>query len=126
MTQMTDLGKKILIIDPDQNERTVTAAFLKAENYRVEVVDGLTPAIKKLSDNQYNCLLLDVDLPEMKGYDAVTILKNLAAHTKIIITSKNNSKELEAKVREQDIFFYFIKSFGKDELKMAIKNAFEK
>jgi len=123
---MTDLAKKILIIDPDQNERMVTAAFLKSENYAVEAVNGLAPAIKKLSDNQYFCLLLDVDLPEMQGYDAVPILKNLDARMKIIMTSKNNSKELEAKVREQDIFFYFIKSFGKDELKMAIKNAFEK
>lgn len=121
-----ELTKNILIIDPDQNERTVAAAFLTAENYTIEAVDGLTPAIKKLSDNQYFCLLLDVDLPEMKGYDAVPILKNINPDMKIIMTSKKNSKELEAKVRAQDIFFYFIKSFGKDELKMAIKNAFEK
>jgi hypothetical protein len=40
------------------------------------------------------------------------------------MTTQKNTRELEAKVREQDIFFYFIKSFGKDELKLAIHNAF--
>jgi len=65
-----------------------------------------------------------VDLPEMKGYEAVSILKNIHPQIKIIMTTTKNSRELEAKVREQDIFFYFIKSFGRDELKLAIQNAF--
>jgi hypothetical protein len=42
------------------------------------------------------------------------------------MTTKKNTKRLEAKVREQNIFFYFIKSFGKEELKLAIRNAFSK
>ncbi len=67
-----------------------------------------------------------VELPEMKGFEAVSIIKNIDADTKVIMTTKKNTKELEAKVREQDIFYYFIKSFGKEELKLAIKNAFSK
>ena len=67
---------------------------------------------------------MDVDIPEMKGYEAVSILKNLDPQIKIIMTTKKNTKKLEAKVREQDIFYYFIKSFDKEELKMAIHNAF--
>ena len=59
----------------------------------------------------------------MKGYEAVAIIKKIDPHLKIILTSKENSKELETKVREQNIFFYFIKSFEKEELKLAIHNA---
>ena len=59
----------------------------------------------------------------MKGYEAVAILKRIDPGIRIIMTSKANSRELEARVREQDIFFYFIKSFGKDELRLAIQNA---
>ena len=62
----------------------------------------------------------------MKGYEAVPILKNLKPEIKIIMTTQKNTKELEAKVRSQNIFFYFIKSFDKDELKLAIFNAFKK
>jgi two-component system response regulator PilR (NtrC family)/two-component system response regulator HydG len=116
--------KKILIIDPHHDERTVMAAFLRGQDYQVETGDSLTEAIKKLSNGDFACLILDVDLPEMKGYEAVSILKNLKPHIKIIMTTQRNSKELEAKVREQDIFFYFIKSFGKDELSLAINNVF--
>ena len=67
---------------------------------------------------------MDVNLPEMKGYEAISIIKNIDPEIKIIMTTKKNTKRLEAKVREQDIFFYFIKSFEKEELKLAIHNAF--
>ncbi|MDH5705926.1 MAG: response regulator, partial [Candidatus Aminicenantes bacterium] len=79
-----------------------------------------------VSEGCFNCLIMDVNLPEMKGYEAVSIIKSIDPKIKIIMTTKKNTKSLEAKVREQDIFFYFIKSFGKEELKLAIHNAFSK
>ena len=86
----------------------------------------LVDAIKKISEDVFVCLILDVDLPEMKGYEAVSLLKTIDPDIKIIMTAKKNTKRLEVKVREQDIFFYFIKSFGKEELSLAISNAFNK
>jgi len=115
--------KRILVIDPNTKIRKDLETFLKNENYYVETGRRLTEAIKKISQGYFDCLILDVDLPEMKGYEAVSILKNLDPKIKIIMTAEKNTKRLEAKVREQNIFFYFIKSFGKDELKLAIKNA---
>jgi len=123
---VTDTEKRILIIDPDAKERENMAIFLKKENYYVETGKGLPEAIKKISEGCFNCLIMDVKLPEMKGYEAVPILKNIDPKIKVIMTTKKNTKRLEAKVREQDIFFYFIKSFGKEELKLAINNAFNK
>lgn len=116
--------KRILIIDPSPKERRGLSQSLKNEDYHIETGRNLSEAIKKISAGGFNCLVMDINLPEMRGYEAVSILKNLDPKLKIIMTTKKNTKKLEAKVREQDIFFYFIKSFGKDELKLAIKNAF--
>ena len=121
-----NLENKILILDPNHDERTVMAAFLKGQDYQVETTDTLADAIKKLSNGDFACIILEVDLLEMKGYEAVSVLKNINPGIKIIMTTQRNSKELEAKIREQDIFFYFIKSFGKDELSLAINNVFNK
>lgn len=117
--------KRILIIDPDPRERRHLAQLLKSEDYHIETARNLSEAIKKVSEGSFDCLVIDTHLPEMKGYEAVSILKNLDPGLKVIMTTKKNTKRLEAKVRQQDIFFYFIKSFGEDELKLAIKNAFE-
>jgi len=118
--------KKVLLIEPDRRDRQNLAAFLKRENYKVETGKSLPEAIKKLSEGCFECLIMAVDLPEMKGYEAVSLVKSIDPDIKVIMTTKKNTKRLEAKVREQDIFFYFIKSFGNEELKMAINNAFTK
>jgi DNA-binding NtrC family response regulator len=123
---MTVQEKRILIIDPDRKERQNLKAFLVKENFLVESGKGIPDAIKKISEGYYDCLIMDVDLPEMKGYEAVSILKNIDPSIKVIMTTKKNTKRLETKVREQDVFYYFIKSFGKNELKIAINNALNK
>jgi len=121
---MASSEKKILIIDPDPRERRELAARLEDELYTIDTGKNLSEAIKKITEGNYHCLLMEVDLPEMKGYEAVSIVKSLDPKLRIIMMTKKNSKKLEAKVRAQDIFFYFIKSFGLEELKLAIKNAF--
>jgi len=123
---MIDPEKRILIIDPDEKDRRELVSFLEKEKYYVETGRGLHDAVRKISEGCFNCLIMDVKLPEMKGYEAVSILKNIDPNIKVIMTTKKNTKRLEAKVREQDIFFYFIKSFGNEELKLAINNAFNK
>ncbi len=123
---MVDKEKRVLIIDSNIPERTVMATYLKSENFYVETGRGIKDAVKKISEGHFGCLIMDIELPEMKGYEAVPILKSIDPQIKIIMTTKKNTKSLEAKVRKQEIFFYFIKSFDKEELKLAINNAFSK
>ena len=120
---MMDSEKRILIIDPDQDDRNVMATFLRQHNFSVETGKGLSDALKMVSEGCYDCLIMDVDLPEMKGFDAVSIFRSIDPKIKVIMTAKKNSMELETKVREQDIYYYFIKSFGKEELRLVINNA---
>ncbi len=115
---------RVLIIDPDTRERRDLAHFLKKDSYTLETGKNLSEAIKKVSEGGFDCLVMDIDLPEMKGYEAVPILKNLDPRLRIILTTKQNDKRREAKARAQDIFYYFIKSFGRDELRLAVKNVF--
>ncbi len=123
LLEMNRTKKRTLIINPDSTERMVMAAFLKSKNFSVKTGKGLVDAIQKISEGKFDCLIMDVDLPEMKGYEAVSVLKKICPELKIIMTAKKNTKSLEMKVREQDIFFYFIKSFPKEELILALNSA---
>lgn len=123
---MTNTEKRILIIDPNTKDRNELKHCLLNEHYQVETGKNLADAVQKISEYCYDCLILDVDLAEMKGYEAVPILKCIDPQLRIILTTQKNSKRLESKVREQNIFFYYIKSFGKEELMLAIHNAFHK
>jgi len=116
--------KRVLIIDPDTKFRKSLCHLFGGEGYSIDGSKCLTEAIQKMVQTNYHCVIMDVNLPEIKGYDAVSILKNMDPKLKVIVTTEKNTMKLEAKVRSQDIYYYFIKSFGLDELKTAIDHLF--
>jgi DNA-binding response OmpR family regulator len=113
----------LLIIDADAKYRNELLNNLKADGYEVDCSNNLTKAIKKMLRNNYRCVIMDVFLPEMRGYEAVSIIKSIDPAVKIIIMTAKNTIKLESKVRQQDIYYYFIKSFGLEELKTAIESS---
>jgi len=118
--------KRILIVDPDPDTVQEYVSLISDEGYDVDACTRIGEAVNKIEDVKYECVIMDVDLEDMKGYDAVAIIKAINPKIEVILTAKENTKELEAKVRSQDIFYYYIKSFKKEELMMAVNNIFKR
>lgn len=120
---MKQENKDILIIDRDTITGKKYQLMFQKLGFTANTCSGLSVAVQKIKKCRFNCIIIDVDLPEMKGYNAIKLLRMLDSTVKIIVTASNNTKELETKIREQNVFFYYIKSFEIDELKMAVCNA---
>ena len=118
--------KRILIVDPDSKATQELSSLFANQGYDVETSEGLTKAAERLNDVKFDCVIIDVDLPEMEGFKAAPILKAIDPQVRIIMTSAKNTMDLEEKVREQDIFYYHIKSFDPEELQEAVRDVFEK
>lgn len=115
----------ILVVDPDPKAVEAWRACLAIQGLNVESVPGVKEAAEKLKVLRCCCLVIDVDLPEMKGYEAVPILQAIEPNAKVIITAAANSRDLESKVRQQDVFYYHIKSFSASELASAVSDALQ-
>ena len=119
-------SRKILIIDPDRDTQKKLFSLFCGEGYQVEISEELTNGLQKLEEIRFDCLVMDVELPEMRGYKALPIIRTVAPKIDVIMTAARNTPELEARVREQDIFYYYIKSFGEEELILAVHDVFKK
>jgi DNA-binding response OmpR family regulator len=86
-------------------------------------VDTITDVLMTLQTEKVNVLVMDVSLPESLGYDAISIIKGLYRKLPIIVTADENNPEQESRIRRKGIFYYHVKSFGIDELMLAIANA---
>jgi CheY-like chemotaxis protein len=118
--------RKILVVDSDTEvARELSSLFIK-EGYDVETSACITKAAERVKNVHFDCVIMDVNLPEMMGYEAVSILKAIDPKVQIIMTSADNTPELEAEVRKQNIFYYYIKSFDSEELKEAVRDVFKK
>ncbi len=121
-----DKSKKVLIVQPD-NKAALKLYFLFAdEDYDIEISRRFSEAAEIVKNVKFDCVIMDVNLPDMKGYEAVPIMKTIDPKIQIIMTADQNTRELETKVRKQDVFYYYIKSFDYRELKLAVRGVFEK
>ena len=118
--------KRILIIDPDIMSIYPLYSDLVRRGYTVETSINIREAVDRIKDIKFCCVIMDVDLPRIKGYDAVSILLAIDPDLKIIMTSNKNSIEIEAEVRKQDIVYYYIKSFDRGELVEAVNDVYQR
>jgi two-component system phosphate regulon response regulator OmpR len=93
------------------------------KGYKVRAVENIKDVFLTLQCEKINVLVMDVCLPEEMGCEAISIIKTMYRNLPVIIITDENNPELESSVRQMGIFYYHVKSFGMDELMLAITNA---
>jgi len=82
---------KILIVEDEKELSKSMIAYLKAESYSCELAGDVKTATAKIESFDYDCILLDISLPDGNG---LTLLEALKADKKtdgvIIISAKNS------------------------------------
>ena len=97
--------------------------WARENGHRLLSVDNLKDLIMILQQQKVNVLVMDICLPDALGAEAISIIKSMCQKLPIIITAEENNPEQESQVRQKGIFYYHVKSFGVDELMLAISNA---
>ena len=117
---------KILIVEDDNDLREITTHSLEKERYVVSQAPDYRTALQKIEDYDYDCILLDIMLPDGNGLDLLAELHGLGKHTNVIILSAKDS--LEDKVNGLDLGAddYLPKPFHLAELHARIKSLFRR
>lgn len=82
---------KILVIEDEVELCKSIVAYLKGEQYICEVADTYASALKKIDSFEYDCILLDITLPDGDGLKILHELKNNSKTDGVIIISAKNS-----------------------------------
>lgn len=113
---------KILIIEDDLSFQEILRRTLEQERYIVEVAPNYRTGLIKLSDYTYDCILLDINLPDGNGLNLLRELKEMKKTGSLIIISARDS--IEDKVEGLDLGAddYLAKPFHLAELLSRIKS----
>ena len=72
-------GKHLLIVDDDMRNIYSLAAILEDKGFEIEVASNGLEAISALEENpNYDLVLMDIMMPEMDGYEAMTTIRKQA------------------------------------------------
>jgi DNA-binding response OmpR family regulator len=81
---------KVLIIEDEKELSKSIVTYLSGENYLCEIAEDFESAVEKIESFDYDCILLDIGLPDGSGLEVLKALReNNKADGVIIISAKN-------------------------------------
>ena len=113
---------KILIVEDEPSLRELMQRTLEKERYVVEVAATYGQALQKIEDYSYDCILLDIMLPDGSGLELLERLKALHKRENVIIISAKDSLEDKVLGLELGADDYLPKPFHLAELNARIKS----
>jgi len=119
----SDFGRVLLINKSLQKNIQELIERLLLGCFDVVSDNDLGTAIHRAQTNRFDVIVLDANIQGMPIERIIQILKDIGPESKIIVKTDVNTKELEAKVRKEEIYYYHLDSFGVDDLKLAIESA---
>ena len=113
---------KLLIIEDDNSLREIMQRALTGEGYVVETAPTYFDACDKIAGYSYDCILLDIMLPDGNGLKLLEQIKALDKDDRVIIISARDS--LDDKIAGLDLGAddYLPKPFYMAELSARIKS----
>jgi len=113
---------KILLIEDEKELSRSITEYLQKENYICESVLTFNDAMEKINLYLYDCIIVDINLPDGSGLDVIRSLKEMKSESGIIIISAKIS--LDDKVTGLGIGAddYLTKPFHLPELNARIKS----
>ena len=117
---------KILVVEDEIKLQETIVEFLENEKMIVESADNFQQALDKIISFDYDCVLLDMMLPDGDGMTILKELKKLQKKTSVIILSAKDSVDDKVEGLLVGADDYLAKPFHFAELLARIKVAFRK
>ena len=112
---------KILLIEDEKELALSIKDYLNKNDFLCEWVNQYAPAMEKIMEYDYDCILLDLMLPGGDGFDLLTELKRNKRTAGIIIISARETLETRLEGFNLGADDYLIKPFHLSELLVRIQ-----
>lgn len=96
-------GASILVVDDNELNRDLLSRRLQRNGYRVETVDSGGEAISFLDEQMVDCVLLDIEMPDLNGLDVLRRLRSKYSAVDLPVIMVTALAESESVVHALDI-----------------------
>ncbi|MEI6614430.1 MAG: sigma-54 dependent transcriptional regulator [Chrysiogenales bacterium] len=118
--------KKILAIDDDQAVLNyLNIMLLQTGAYQVSTLVNSSKAFQELKNNDYDLLLLDMDMPDISGLEILKHIKDKNIDIETIVLTGVEDVELAVSAMKLGAFDYLTKPVDNDQLLKIIASVLE-
>jgi CheY-like chemotaxis protein len=121
------LGLNILLVEDEFINRTLAVTVLEREGWRVTCAENGVNALELLKEENFDLVLMDIQMPEMNGYDATMVIRRQekerddGGHVPIIAMTAYAIKGDREKCLATGMDGYISKPIRPDLLRMEIE-----
>jgi CheY-like chemotaxis protein len=114
-------GARILLVEDNSMNQFLANQILKKWNAAVMFAETGKEAITIMENNTFDIILMDLQMPEMNGYDATTAIRNgehgkCKSEVPIIALTADAFEETKMRVLQTGMNDFITKPFKQDEL----------
>ncbi|TAL26480.1 MAG: sigma-54-dependent Fis family transcriptional regulator, partial [Nitrospirae bacterium] len=117
---------RILIADDDKNLRKVLMTELSDAGFDVIETESGVKAAALIENDEYDVLLLDLNMPGLGGMDVLKKINTLEIPTEVIILTGHGTVSAAVEAMKLGAYDFLAKPFKVEELKAVIEKAYEK
>jgi DNA-binding response OmpR family regulator len=120
MSPSANSGARILVIDDDETIRDLLAHVLGGRDHRVVLAANGREGLQRLYAEHPDLIVLDVDMPEMDGWQTLERVRELGAMPVLMLTAKGAELE-KVRALRGGADDYLTKPFGPQELAARVE-----
>ena len=113
----------VAIVDDDASMRKALARLLRIHGINSRSYPSARVFLEDLSSGMPDCLIADVNMPDMTGIELQRELLNRGVRIQTIVITASNDKSIAASAASLGAAAFFIKPVPRDALMQAINSA---
>lgn len=114
---------KILVVDDEQRIRDACKTILEEAHYAVSIAGDGEQAVREITENHYDLILLDLMMPNLSGFDVLAQVKADHPETVVIIITGYATLEHSVEAMKKGAFDFIPKPFTPDHLRVVVAKA---
>lgn len=126
MQAVSKANYHVAIVDDEESVRRALHRLLRSAGLIVDTYPTGAAFLESLGDRQPDCVLLDLHMPGLSGFDVQARLNAMTAHPPVVIMTGHDSVEAHDRAIAAGAAAFFRKPFRDEVLLEAIRAAIEK
>jgi CheY-like chemotaxis protein len=87
---------RVLVVDDDEAIRKLIAAILRRRSFHVDTVANGEEALRKLAEQHYDLMLLDLMMPKVDGYSVIDRVREQKLDVEIVVVTAAGASQVKA------------------------------
>jgi len=117
---------RLLLAEDSPVNRQITALLLEKRGHEVVAVENGKDALSRIKKQKFDAVILDEEMPQMGGLEAVRAIRKMEAstvrHIPTVLVTGNGSEAARSRSRDAGLDAHIAKPFQDEELFRTVEN----